>query len=173
MPAPKRFSTFYDAHPLPVIIFDEKTESIIGVNKAGVKFFGYPASRLTRLSLRDVFELNGAGWCKNASTLHVLTRPGIRVEVGVHLGVFQDRSRKFRLMVIAPTTRSGNNNGQAGGDKPLRSALDAVEQAVLLFDRDLRITFANRAAIRNTGFTFEEFVRLPLGELFLFPTNSA
>src|SRR5690606_36739885 len=60
-------------------------------------------------------------------------------------------------------------NGQAGGDKPLRSALDAVEQAVLLFDRDLRITFANRAAIRNTGFTFEEFVRLPLGELFLFP----
>jgi PAS domain S-box-containing protein len=106
------YRTLFDASPLPMLVYDEETFRILGVNEAAVKQYGWPREELLGLSITELrppedierFKERLAGLASQPTHVGLWRhrrRDGTLFTVDVHTQEIVFRGRRSRLTIAA------------------------------------------------------------------------
>ncbi|HET7294669.1 MAG TPA: PAS domain S-box protein [Vicinamibacteria bacterium] len=167
-----RYRLLFDGNPLPMLVYDVATLRFLAVNAACVEQYGYSREELLTMSVGDLTVPGDPYW---AEFLADLGKPRPHI---VHVGLRQQRHRDGSVIDVDLTSlqvpfagrlarltlaRNVTAERQAAAERArLQAAVeraaaewqktfDAVETALVVFDREARIVRLNRAAAALAG----------------------
>lgn len=162
----RKYSRFFNLHPLPAMVFDGESLRLIAVNQAAIDYYGYNSDVFLSLPLSAIFadgELER--WSRAAPT--IVPTEGTIFRLGVfrhvrgdgkklsaevhhlHLGL-DDRAATLAVMVDI-TERSNAEVKIAEVVATLEQVLDNIPQAIAWKDESLRYLGGNKIFARDAG----------------------
>jgi len=160
----ERFRLLFQAHPLPMWVYDRETYRFLEVNEAAVRKYGYAREEFLSMTIlhirpegerprlledlkrpREPYQVSGP-WT------HRL-KDGREIQVEIHSHTLEYAGRPAVLVVAVDVTEKLKAEAT---QRLLQKALEAAHEAVVLTDKDGRITWVNPAFTRLTGYTPEE-----------------
>ena len=176
----ERYRLLFDANPLPVMIREDGSLSILAVNQAMVDKFGYDresligmkASQLHSEATREQLERNPAkpllgatGHARRA----LVTRDGGEFEADVASCAVLFDGRPSRLIVINDVSAQvRSERAVRESEERLRTIAEHIGEGLALYDRDDRLVFFNEPYRRmqssatvdlHPGLSFESLAR--------------
>ncbi|CAE6728074.1 sensor domain-containing protein [Paraburkholderia haematera] len=162
-----RYQRFFDEHPLPIWIYDNQSLSIVAVNGAAQRTFGYEEAELLKMSLEDVHPADEFSRLKEGfqSTLGITsgetkavgvwvhrTRSGERRSMDVHhLNVsFEGRAATMAVMVDV-TLEMVARAELFESKQTLEYVLDHIPQGIAWKDARHRYVGGNEIYARDAG----------------------
>jgi PAS domain S-box-containing protein len=162
--AEERFRLLFQAHPLPMWVYDRETLRFLEVNEAAVAKYGYSrAEFLTmtileirpereRLRLLEELKQPRPPLQQSGPWTHRL-KDGREIQVEIHSHTLEYGRRPAVLVAALDVTEKLKAEATR---RLLEEALRAAHEAVVLTDRDGRIAWVNQAFTRLTGYAPEE-----------------
>ncbi len=158
------FRLLFQAHPLPMWVYDRKTLRFLEVNEAAVQKYGYSREEFLSMTLLQI--------CPEGERLRLLEdlqrpRPplqasgpwthrlkdGREIQVEIHSHLLTYGGREAVLVVALDVTEKLRAEATR---RLLQQALEAASEAVVITDREGRIAWVNPAFTRLTGYGAEE-----------------
>lgn len=187
----ERYRLLFEANPLPVLIREEGTLTILAVNQAMVDKFGYGRDELIGMgvdrlhsaaSRTAVRSQNGDTGAIRRSRRSLVMRDGSEFPAEVVTCALTFEGRQARLVVINDiTAQLRSEQAVRESEERLRTIADHIGEGLALYDRDDRLVFFNEAYRRmqgpatpdlRPGLTFESIARdrarslAAMGEIF-------
>ncbi|WP_460171412.1 PAS domain S-box protein [Thermus sp. FJN-A] len=160
----ERFRLLFQAHPLPMWVYDLETLRFLEVNEAAVRKYGYTREEFLSMT---ILEIRPEG--ERPRLLENLKGPrpplqvsgpwthrlkdGREIQVEIHSHTLEYQGRPAALVVALDVTEKLQAEATR---RLLEEALRAAHEAVVLTDREGRITWVNPAFTRLTGYAPEE-----------------
>ncbi|GCC52345.1 hypothetical protein SanaruYs_25820 [Chryseotalea sanaruensis] len=162
MKTPYQLPVYFDSHPLPMVLYDVRDLSIVEVNKAAVKSFGYTKRFLTSQEITQLINDIDANYLK-------LKLGKTKKKVGVFINTKSKREH-LDLYLHPISAKSGNYalaefhaNSTNNIEHPAAYDLQfkqAVESSSIVSIADVRgnITFVNENFVRISGYSEQELL---------------
>ncbi|GAA6735485.1 PAS domain S-box protein [Thermus oshimai] len=160
----ERFRLLFQAHPLPMWVYDLQTLRFLEVNEAAVRKYGYTREEFLSMTLLQIRPEK-----ERLRLLEDLKRPrpplqtsgpwthrlkdGREIQVEIHSHLLSYAGREAALVVALDVTEKLQAEAT---QRLLQRALEAASEAVVLTDREGRIEWVNPAFTRLTGYGAEE-----------------
>jgi len=170
----ERFRELFDAHPVPMWIYDRETLGFLAVNAAAVEQYGYSEAEFLGLTIRDLCSPGEATRLESYLVReHAAPRRG-RVAAGVwrqqrrdgtplsaditnHALTFMGRPAMYVL--ADDVTEQINAEAEAQrSNQMLETVIDNIPQRIFWKDRDSRYLGCNMAFARDAGLAYTEQV---------------
>ncbi|HEX7682789.1 MAG TPA: EAL domain-containing protein [Trinickia sp.] len=170
----QRFRELFDAHPVPMWIYDRETLGFLAVNAAAVEQYGYSESELLGMTIRDLSMPEECGRLEShLARAHPAPRRG-RVAAGVwrqrrrdgtqlsaditnHALTFMGRPAMFVLADDVTEQIKAEAEAQRS-NQMLETVIDNIPQRIFWKDRDSRYLGCNVAFARDAGLAYTEQV---------------
>ncbi|AEV16610.1 HD-hydrolase domain protein [Thermus sp. CCB_US3_UF1] len=162
--AEARFRLLFQAHPLPMWVYDRETYRFLEVNEAAVAKYGYAREEFLTMTILEIRPER-----ERLRLLENLRRPrpslersgpwthrlkdGREIQVEIHSHTLEYAGRPAVLVAALDITEKLQAEATR---RLLQEALEAAHEAVVLTDRDGRIEWVNPAFTRLTGYALEE-----------------
>lgn len=166
-----RYRTFFDANPLPVLVYDERSLEILAVNDAAKTLYGYSEAEF--IGLRVVVVEPGAKPFKPGAparrAAHAIhrNRRGSRIEVEISDHPLTYGGRHARFATVNDVTERNRLSRRLTREMREKfGILESINEAFVTFDSDFRYVYANPAAERHVGKNLEEVLGRTLWEVF-------
>ncbi|GAA6757141.1 PAS domain S-box protein [Thermus oshimai] len=160
----ERFRLLFQAHPLPMWVYDLQTLRFLEVNEAAVRKYGYTREEFLSMTLLQIRPEK-----ERLRLLEDLKRPrpplqtsgpwthrlkdGREIQVEIHSHLLSYAGREAALVVALDVTEKLRAEAT---QRLLQRALETASEAVVLTDREGRIEWVNPAFTRLTGYGAEE-----------------
>ncbi len=170
----ERFRELFDAHPVPMWIYDRETLGFLAVNAAAVEQYGYSEAEFLGMTIRDLCSPGEAARLESYLVReHAAPRRG-RVAAGVwrqrrrdgtklsaditnHALTFMGRPAMYVL--ADDVTEQINAEAEAQrSNQMLETVIDNIPQRIFWKDRDSRYLGCNMAFARDAGLAYTEQV---------------
>jgi diguanylate cyclase (GGDEF)-like protein/PAS domain S-box-containing protein len=170
----ERFRELFDAHPVPMWIYDRETLRFLAVNAATIQQYGYPEDTFLEMTIRDIRPADEVSRLESyLQRIHGSSRRG-RVSAGVwrhrrrdgsHLSAdischalsFMGRPATFVLADDVTDQINAEAEAQRS-NQMLETVIDNIPQRISWKDRDLRYLGCNMAFARDAGLSYTEQV---------------
>ncbi|HEV3106607.1 MAG TPA: EAL domain-containing protein [Trinickia sp.] len=170
----ERFRELFDAHPVPMWIYDRETLRFLLVNAAAVEQYGYSESEFLTLTLRDIRPTDEVGRIESyLARTHAALRRG-RESAGVWRHQRRDGSQLSAQISYHPLTFTGRPamfvladdvteqiKAEAEAQRSnqmLETVIDNIPQRIFWKDRESRYLGCNMAFARDAGLAYTEQV---------------
>ena len=170
----EQYRLLFETNPSPMWVFDTKSLQILAVNKEAIKQYGYSREEFLKLTLKqlrpeeDVAELEKAvtepqSPAHGSGRFRHIKKDGTLILVDIYSGPIVWEGRGARIVTAIDVTEGVRANERLGEQaKMLNQARDAI---IIRNFEDQRITFWNAGAERLYGWSAEEAIGRPIGEL--------
>ncbi len=170
----ERFRELFDAHPVPMWIYDRETLSFLAVNAAAVEHYGYSEGEFLGMTIRDLsWPDEIARLESHLARANAAPRRG-RVSAGVwrhrrrdgtqssaditnHALTFMGRPATFVLADDVTEQIKAEAEAQRS-NQMLETVIDNIPQRIFWKDRDSRYLGCNMAFARDAGLAYTEQV---------------
>lgn len=160
----ERFRVLFEAHPLPMWVYDLETLRFLEVNQAAVEKYGYTREEFLSITILDIRpegerprllqELrNPRPPLKHSGPWIHRLRDGREIQVEIFSHTLTYNHRSAALVVALDVTEKLQTEATM---RLLQNALEAAHEGVVLTDRTGRIAWVNPAFSRLTGYPAEE-----------------
>lgn len=164
---------FFEAHPLPVLLFDPSTLRVLAANPAAQRHYGYDGAAFRAMTIDDLHPEDERARLHAVRAGHTppYVTPGTMrhrradgSEFDAVVSVFEVayRGQRARMALITDVTLTDERGEEV---RDLRMAIDQGPAIVLLTDVDGRIAWTNRRFQEVSGFAPEEVRGKPVGWL--------
>ena len=170
----ERLLGLFDAHPVPMYVFDRKTLRFLAVNAAAVQQYGYDEHTFLRMTIRDIrppgdlprFEQHLHRF--DDSTPQARTHGGVwrhqrrdgstfSVDISHHALTFMGRDAIFVLADDVTAQIAAETEAQRSAQM-LETVIDHIPQRIFWKDRESRYLGCNMAFARDVGLAYPEQV---------------
>jgi diguanylate cyclase (GGDEF)-like protein/PAS domain S-box-containing protein len=170
----ERFRELFDAHPVPMWIYDRETLAFLAVNAAAVEHYGYSESEFLDMTIRRLSSPEESARLESyLARAHPAPRRG-RVSAGVwrqrrrdgtqlsaditnHALTFMGRPAMFVLADDVTEQIKAEAEAQRS-NQMLETVIDNIPQRIFWKDRDSRYLGCNMAFARDAGLAYTEQV---------------
>lgn len=164
---------FFEAHPLPVLVFDPATTKILAANPAARAHYGFDAATFRSMTIDDLHPEDERARLKavrarftppfvTPGTMRHRRQDGSEFDAVVSVFEVAYRGRRARMALITDVTLT-DARGQELRD--LRLAIDQGPTIVVLTDTEGRIAWVNRRFREVSGFEHDDVIGKPMGWL--------
>ena len=170
----ERFRELFDAHPVPMWIYDRETLRFLAVNAAALEQYGYTESELLSMTIRDIHPSDELPrletYLDRSATLprrgrvmagvwHHQRRNGsqLSADISNHALSFMGRSAMFVLADDVTEQIQAEAEAQRS-NQMLESIIDNIPQRIFWKDRESRYLGCNMAFARDAGLAYTEQV---------------
>jgi diguanylate cyclase (GGDEF)-like protein/PAS domain S-box-containing protein len=170
----ERFRELFDAHPVPMWIYDRETLGFLAVNAAAVEQYGYSESEFLGMTIRDLSSLDEIARLESHLVRADTTPRRGRVSAGVwrqrrrdgaqlsadittHALTFMGRPAMFVLADDVTEQIKAEAEAQRS-NQMLETVIDNIPQRIFWKDRDSRYLGCNMAFARDAGLAYTEQV---------------
>jgi len=163
----ERFRRLLDSTLDAILLVALPSDRIVDANAAACRQLGYSREELLTRSLEEVVDLDRLAWprealqggaAKMASTV-LRCRNGSEVPVEVDLSMDDFGESPYGIVVardISDRLRAEASLRKSEWEKGL--ILESTEELVIYLDTEMRITWANRMAVRSLPVSFDQMV---------------
>ncbi len=166
------FQGLFDAHPVPMYVFDRETLGLLAVNTASVLQYGYREEEFLTMTIRDIHAHDDVGRLEQYLARTDTVTPNVRTMAGVwhhrrrdgstisanishHALTFLGRSAVFvhaddvteQILAEAEAQRS---------NQMLESVIDNIPQRIFWKDAESRYLGCNMTFARDAGLAYPE-----------------
>lgn len=168
----ERFQGLFDAHPVPMYVFDRETLRFLAVNTAAIQQYGYREEEFLAMSIRDIraphevarLELHLSR--SDTLTQHVRTMAGIwhhrrrngstiSADISHHSLTFMGRAAVFVLADDVTDQIKAEAEAQRS-NQMLESVIDNIPQRIFWKDAESRYLGCNMTFARDAGLAYPE-----------------
>ncbi|PTB18715.1 diguanylate cyclase [Trinickia symbiotica] len=170
----ERFRELFDAHPVPMWIYDRETLSFLAANDAAVEQYGYSESELLSMTIREIHPPDELARLDSYLGRTSATPRRGRVMAGVwrhrrrdgsllsadisnHLLSFMGRPAMFVLADDVTDQIKAEAEAQRS-NQMLETVIDNIPQRIFWKDRESRYLGCNMAFARDAGLAYPEQV---------------
>jgi diguanylate cyclase (GGDEF)-like protein/PAS domain S-box-containing protein len=170
----ERFRELFDAHPVPMWIYDRETLGFLAVNAAAVEQYGYSESEFLGMTIRDLSTLDEIARLES----HLVRGDAAPRRGRVSAGVWRQRRRDGAQLSADITTHALTFMGRPAmfvladdvteqikaeaeaqrSNQMLETVIDNIPQRIFWKDRDSRYLGCNMAFARDAGLAYTEQV---------------
>jgi PAS domain S-box-containing protein len=169
----------FEGNPLPMWVRDARTSAIVAVNDAALRLYGYAREEFLgttgfdlrapedRPAYREFLDERDPATTTVRRWRH-LRKDGTPIEVEITAAGFAYRGRWLRLAVIKDVTEAARaERALRESEQRYRDLFDFSPTPMWIYDfGTLRFVAVNEAAVRQYGYTREEFDRMTVSDLF-------
>ncbi|TBH20121.1 PAS domain S-box protein [Thermus thermamylovorans] len=179
--AEERFRLLFQAHPLPMWVYDRETYRFLEVNEAALAKYGYTREEFLSMTLLEIrpererpqlleeLQRERPPLQRSGPWTHRL-KDGREIQVEIHSHTLDYAGRPAALVVALDVTEKLRAEATLRESEALFRTLAETAPALILLWQEERLTFANREALRLTGYTLEELRARPVWE-FVHPAD--
>ncbi|WP_105317660.1 PAS domain S-box protein [Thermus tenuipuniceus] len=177
--AEERFRLLFQAHPLPMWVYDRETYRFLEVNEAALAQYGYTREEFLSMTILEIFpereRLLGELQSKrpplppSGPWTHRL-KDGQEIQVEIYSHLLDYAGRPAILVVALDVTQAKAKERALRESEALFRTLAETAPALILMWQEERLTFANQEALHLTGYTREELQSRPIWE-FVHPAD--
>ncbi|MFX1735895.1 EAL domain-containing protein [Paraburkholderia sp. A1RI_3L] len=170
----ERFHGLFEAHPVPMYIFDRDTLRFLAVNLAAIQQYGYSETEFLAMSVRAIHTPEDAtrleshltrsdpsshGGRTMAGIWHHVRRDGSHVsaDISYHTLTFMGRHAVFVLADDVTEQIAAEAEAQRS-NQMLETVIDSIPQRIFWKDREFRYLGCNMAFARDAGLAYPEQV---------------
>ena len=170
----ERFRELFDAHPVPMWIFDRETLHFLAVNAAAVEQYGYSETDFFAMTIRELHAPDEVQRLESyltrshatprrgrvaAGVWRHLRRDGTRVsaDISIHGLTFMGRPATFVLADDVTDQIKAEAEAQRS-NQMLETVIDNIPQRIFWKDRESRYLGCNAAFARDAGLAYPEQV---------------
>ncbi|QGZ62972.1 EAL domain-containing protein [Paraburkholderia acidisoli] len=168
----ERFQGLFDAHPVPMYVFDRETLRFLAVNTAAIQQYGYSEEEFLAMSIREIRSPQEAARLEqhlarsDTLTQHVRTMAGIwhhrrrngstiSADISHHSLVFLGRAAVFVLADDVTEQIKAEAEAQRS-NQMLESVIDNIPQRIFWKDAEARYLGCNMTFARDAGLAYPE-----------------
>ncbi|WP_038057430.1 PAS domain S-box protein [Thermus amyloliquefaciens] len=179
MEAEERFRLLFQAHPLPMWVYDRETYRFLEVNEAALAQYGYTREEFLSMTILEIspeqerlleeLPSERPPLSHSGPWTHRL-KDGREIQVEIHSHLLDYAGRPAVLVVALDVTQEKAKERALRESEALFRTLAETAPALILMWQGERLTFANEEALRLTGYTREELQSRPIWE-FVHPAD--
>jgi diguanylate cyclase (GGDEF)-like protein/PAS domain S-box-containing protein len=170
----ERFRELFDAHPVPMWIYDRETLRFLAVNAAALEQYGYAESEFLAKTIRDICAPDEIARLEShLARSHSAPPRGrsmagvwrhqrcddtqVNVDISNHVLTFMGRPAMFVLADDVTDQINAEAEAQRS-NQMLETVIDNIPQRIFWKDRESRYLGCNLAFARDTGLAYPEQV---------------
>ncbi|WP_233864562.1 sensor domain-containing protein [Paraburkholderia adhaesiva] len=170
----ERFQGLFDAHPVPMYVFDRETLRFLAVNAAAIQQYGYSEEEFLAMSIRDIRAPEDIWRLEQHLTRSDTLTPNVRTMAGIwhhrrrdgsvisadishHSLHFLGREAVFVLADDVTDQIKAEAEAQRS-NQMLESVIDNIPQRIFWKDADSRYLGCNMAFARDAGLAYPELI---------------
>jgi diguanylate cyclase (GGDEF)-like protein/PAS domain S-box-containing protein len=170
----ERFRELFDAHPVPMWIYDRETLRFLAVNAAALEQYGYAESELLSMTIRDIRPPDEIARLEShLARSHSAPRRGrvmagvwrhqrrdgtqVNADISNHALTYMGRPAMFVLADDVTDQIKAEAEAQRS-NQMLETVIDNIPQRIFWKDRESRYLGCNLAFARDTGLAYTEQV---------------
>ncbi|HEY4801416.1 MAG TPA: diguanylate cyclase, partial [Paraburkholderia sp.] len=168
----ERFQGLFDAHPVPMYVFDRETWRFLAVNTAAIQQYGYSEEEFLTMTIRDIRPTEDVARLEqhlsrsDTLTQNVRTMAGIwhhrrrdgsliSVDISHHSLTFLGRDAVFVLADDVTEQIKAEAEAQRS-NQMLESVIDNIPQRIFWKDAESRYLGCNMTFARDAGLAYPE-----------------
>lgn len=167
------FRLLFQAHPLPMWVYDRETLRFLEVNEAAVQKYGYTRDEFLSMTILDIRpEEERARLLENlrhprpplersGPWVHRL-KDGQEILVEIHSHALEYRERPAVLVAALDITERTRAEKALQESEALFRSLAETAPALIILWQDERLAFFNDAVLATTGYSMEEIQNMPV-----------
>jgi diguanylate cyclase (GGDEF)-like protein/PAS domain S-box-containing protein len=174
----KRHEAIFETHPLPVLLANEITLRIVGVNTAACAKYGFSGKEFRAMTILDLYrpedrESVGAAWRLAVQSPRAevclgthLTHDGIPFTAELVSAVFElDGDRIWMMAVIDVSARDAAVAETRESNARYRQIFETAREGIVTLDAKMAIATINQKAAEMLGYSTDELVGRNVYEL--------
>ncbi|WP_322032460.1 EAL domain-containing protein [Paraburkholderia sp. J76] len=168
----ERFQGLFDAHPVPMYVFDRETLRFLAVNTAAIQQYGYSEEEFLTMTIRDIRPVEDVSRLEQHLTRSDTLTQNVRMMAGIwhhrrrdgsiisadishHSLVFLGRHAVFVLADDVTEQIKAEAEAQRS-NQMLESVIDNIPQRIFWKDADSRYLGCNMTFARDAGLAYPE-----------------
>jgi PAS domain S-box-containing protein len=168
----ERYRNMFDSVPLPTIVYYLKTLSIIDVNEAAIRHYGYTRDEFIKMTIMDIaHDEDAADLLKHASKSDPSKVRGLRrhkkkdgtiIYVEVTARVLKFGHKQYRILVIDDVTESRKAAAEL---QFTQFAVDRAAVGIIWIKEDANILYVNDETCRSLGYLRRELLDMTIHDI--------
>ncbi|HXZ09741.1 MAG TPA: EAL domain-containing protein, partial [Paraburkholderia sp.] len=170
----ERFRGLFDAHPVPMYIFDRETLRFLAVNAAAVQQYGYSEDEFLSMTVRSIRSPSEVARLEThlqrsdavprhgrtmAGVWHHRRRDGTQISADISYHALTFMGRPALFVLADDVTEQINAEAEAQrSNQMLETVIDNIPQRIFWKDRESRYLGCNMAFARDAGLAYPELV---------------
>ena len=170
----ERFRGLFDAHPVPMYIFDRETLRFLAVNAAAVQQYGYSEDEFLSMTVRSIRSPSEVARLEShlqrsdavprngrtmAGVWHHRRRDGTQISADISYHALTFMGRPALFVLADDVTEQINAEAEAQrSNQMLETVIDNIPQRIFWKDRESRYLGCNMAFARDAGLAYPELV---------------
>ncbi|WP_343666984.1 EAL domain-containing protein [Paraburkholderia tropica] len=168
----ERFQGLFDAHPVPMYVFDRETLRFLAVNTAAIQQYGFSEEEFLAMTIRDIRPQDDVTRLEqhlarsDTLTQHIRTMAGIwhhvrrdgtliSADISHHSLTFQGRAAVFVLADDVTEQIKAEVEAQRS-NQMLETVIDNIPQRIFWKDAESRYLGCNMTFARDAGLAYPE-----------------
>ncbi len=166
-----RFSRIIEETVNEIYVFEEKSFRFVHCNQTSCRNLGYSPEEMYELTVFDIKkDLVREDFLKTIEplktgaeeTIHFTAnhfrKDGTSYPVEIHLQLMPEQSPLFVAIILDISERVRNEEVLRASEERFRTAFEAADDCILIWDRDYNYLYANQAAIDHVGTTADQVI---------------
>lgn len=168
------FHLLFMNHPLPMWIYDLETLAFLEVNEAALEKYGYSREEFLRMTIKDIRPaedvprlMDNLGEVRSAlqhsGVWRHRLRDGRTIDVEIHSHLIEFNERRCALVMAQDVTDQKRvEYALQQSEAMYRDLVENSQQLICTHDLDGNILSVNRAAVKLTGYSRRELLKMNL-----------
>jgi PAS domain S-box-containing protein len=169
----ERYRSMFDSVPLPIIVYYLDTLSIIDINEAAIRYYGYTRNEFIEMTIKDIVpredipDLLKHSLKPDPSQARELWRHKkkngtiIHVEVTAH--ALQFANKKYSIAIIDDVTEAKKTAAEL---RFTQFAVDRAAVGIIWIKEDANILYANDETCRSLGYSRRELLDMTIHDIY-------